>query len=333
VDRYSRHTVLPWFGASGQKRLQESSVLVIGCGGTGCCCSSFLARAGLGKLLIADPDIVSLTDLARQTLYREADVDEFRPKVNAARDSLAAANSETDIEVIPSEFSPENAASLTSRVDLIVDCSDNFGTRMLINDVCLKYSLPWVHGACTGTAGIVIPFSTVAAGCYRCVVGHIPGGGASSCVRAGILGPVAGFVGCIEAAEAIKMLIDPQYVHSKMIYFDSLSCTYETIDIRRREDCPACVRGDYEFLEGIPARREFMDCETATAHLALRAPSDLKEIRRRLSVRHEAEDVGGALRVVTPEAEFMLLADGTAIVRGAQDLGQARSLLDRLLES
>jgi len=332
LDRYARHVTLPWFGAEGAKKLQKSSVLVIGCGGTGCACSSFLVRAGLGTILLIDRDVVSLTDLHRQTLYEEADLDRLSMKVNSAMGALSRANHETEIEAIPAEFGPENAGALAERVDLVVDCSDNFETRMLINDACLRYSTPWVHGACTGTSGIVIPFPRGGKACYRCVVGHIPGGATPPGAAPGILGPVAGVTGALEAAEAIKMLVAPREVRPRIIYFDSLSYTYETIEVRRKENCPACVGGRYDFLSGGLSRRAFMDPESGTAHIPLSGPLDLEAIRKRLTPTYTIEDLGRALLIVTREAEVILLADGAAIVRGVGDPEQAGCLLDTLLE-
>jgi adenylyltransferase/sulfurtransferase len=222
----------------------------VGCGGTGSSCASFLARAGLGDLFIVDPDTIGLTDLHRQILYTESDVGHPSIKANTAKDALCRANHEPRIEALPVLFSHENAGSLVKKANLVVDCSDNFETRMLINDACLKFSVPWVHGACTGTAGLVIPFPQTAGACYRCVVDRIPGGSDSSGDKRGILGPLAGVVGCLEAAEALKLLVMPHGVRSKVIYFDSLSYTYETISVRRKKNCRACVDGVYEFLEG-----------------------------------------------------------------------------------
>jgi adenylyltransferase/sulfurtransferase len=204
----------------------------------------------MGKVLLVDPDVVGLTDLHRQTLYEESDLDPVSVKVDRAKEVLLRANHETEVEAISSEFTPANAGNLVERVDLIVDCSDNFETRMLINDACLKYSKPWIHGACTGTSGIVIPFARNGEACYRCVVDHIPGGATQPEAAPGILGPLAGMTGALEAAEAMKMLIAPGKIRIRIIHFDSLSYTYETIGVRRKKSCPACVEGRYEFLEG-----------------------------------------------------------------------------------
>jgi adenylyltransferase/sulfurtransferase len=288
-------------------------------------------RAGLGKILLVDPDVVSPTDLHRQILYEENDVDRLSIKVKRAGEALSRANHETVIEAIPAEFGPGNALALARQVDLVVDCSDNFETRMLINDVCLRQSTPWVHGACTGTSGIVIPFPRDAEACYRCVVDHIPGPSGSAGAP-GILGPVAGMTGSLEAAEALKMLVSPDKVRTRIVHFDALSYTYETITVRRRQNCPACVGGRYDYLEGGLMGRAYMESESGTAHIPLPGPLDLQAIRERLAATSEVEDLGQALRIVTREAEFILLANGAAVVRGAADAEEARSMLDSLLE-
>lgn len=254
MDRYIRHSVLPWFGTAGQEMLGRSSVLLVGCGGLGCVCSSFLARAGVGKLRIVDPDVVSLTDLHRQLLYIEDDVGKTRLKGLVAAERLTAANQETEVEPKAMGFDARSAADLIDGVDLLVDCTDNFETRMLINDVCLKHSMPWIHGACVGTSGIVIPFPGGETACYRCIVKQIPDpGSAPTCEEIGILGPVAGVTGCLEAAEAIKILVAPEHVRQRIIYFESVSYTFECLEAKRKPDCPACVGRDYEFLTGLPA--------------------------------------------------------------------------------
>jgi molybdopterin/thiamine biosynthesis adenylyltransferase len=331
LDRYARHEILPWFGSGGRKKLGRSSVLVVGCGGTGCVCSSFLVRAGLGRIVLLDRDVVSLTDLHRQVLYDEADLEHLAIKVDRARAVLSRANRETEIEAVPEEFSPANAGALTERADLVVDCSDNFETRMLINDACLKYSTPWVHGACAGTSGIVIPFPEAAGVCYRCVVDHIPAGAASGSAS-GILGPVAGMTGALEAAEAIKMLVAPREARTIIIYFDALSYTYESIKVRGRQDCPACVGGRYDFLEAAPAGRTFVDSESGTIRIHLSGPIDTKSLRERLAATTAVEDLGLALRIVKGEAEVVIFADGGAVIRGAGNPQEARRLLDALLE-
>lgn len=255
MDRYARHSVLPWFGPDGQQKLAGSSVLIVGCGGTGCACSAFLARAGVGAINICDPDTVKSTDLHRQLLFTEEDVKKGRSKPAAARERLAAANSTVSIEAVDSRFDSRSAAGLIEGIDLLLDCSDNFETRMLINDVCLKHSIPWVHGACVGTTGIVIPFPRRQTACYRCIVDHIPApGSVPTNEEAGILGPVAGITGSLDAAEAIRMLLEPEAATQRIVHFDTRSYLYESIEVRRKPGCPACVDRNFEYLSGRETR-------------------------------------------------------------------------------
>jgi molybdopterin/thiamine biosynthesis adenylyltransferase len=331
LDRHAREAVLPWFGAEGVRKLKASSVLVVGCGGTGCACSSFLVRAGLGRIVLVDGDVVNPTDLDRQILYHEPDIDRLSMKVKSAEAALSRANHETEIETIPAEFSSANAGALAGRVDLIVDCSDNFETRMLINDVCLKYSKPWVHGACTKTSGMIIPFPRDAGACYRCVVDRIPGTSTPAGEASGILGPVAGMTGSLEAAEAMKMLIVPDEVRTQIIHFDTRSYTYETIAVKRREGCPACVGRRFDFLASGPVLPVYMEPGSGTIRVHLQGPIDLMAVRDKLAETSEVEDLGQALRIATSEAEFILLSDGAAIVRGAADPERAKALVGSLL--
>ena len=247
MDRYARHLVLPWFGETGQDRLRSASVLVVGCGGTGCTCTAFLARSGIGHIRIADGDVVSLTDLHRQILFNEDDADAARSKVHVAAERLRL-GSESEVEAVATMLTRETAGALTAGVDLLVDCTDNFEARMLINEISIKDRLPWVHGACVSTMGLVIPFPRAGGACYRCVVDRIPSPQAARrCDEIGILGPVAGLVGCIEAAEAIKMLVAPENVEQRIIYIDTLSNTYETIAVTKKAGCPACGKKDSEY--------------------------------------------------------------------------------------
>jgi len=251
LDRYARHSVLPWFGSDGQHKLGRSSVLIVGCGGTGCACSAFLARSGVGTVRISDPDVVGFTDLHRQLLFEENDAEKGRPKADSAAGHLLAANSTVKIDALKERFDFSSAAGLIDGVDLLIDCSDNFDTRMLINEVCLQHSMPWIHGACVGSTGIVIPFPGGDTACYRCIVDHIPApGSVPTNEEAGILGPVAGITGSLEAAEAVKMLLKPEAVTQRIVHFDTWSYLFETIEVERKPDCPTCAGRRFERSPG-----------------------------------------------------------------------------------
>jgi molybdopterin/thiamine biosynthesis adenylyltransferase len=332
LDRYVRHSALPWFGPQGQEKLKASLVLVVGCGGLGCTCSSFLARAGVGRLRIVDGDIVSITDLHRQVLFNEADVVEMRLKAHVAADRLRQANPSAEIEPVVADFDPGSAEDLAADADLVVDCSDNFETRMLLNEVCRKHSAPWIHGACVGTIGIVIPFPAGAAACYRCVVDHVPAGtSAPSCEEVGILGPVAGIVGSIEAMEALKLLVSPDVISQKIIYLDGLASAWETIGVGSKHDCPVCSGGIYEYLNGVKPWRSREVCTGDTVRLDLGRPIDIGSVISDPPDSVELHDTDGILRLDTDTGSVLLFSDGRAIVRGVYGIPQARALVTSLL--
>jgi adenylyltransferase/sulfurtransferase len=333
VDRYIRHNVLSWFGPDGQRKLAGSLVVAVGCGGVGCTCSSFLARAGVGRLRIIDRDVVGITDLHRQILFDETDVAEVRLKTQVAAERLGEANSSVEVEPVFAELSPANAESLTGDADLVVDCTDNFETRMLLNDVCTRNSRPWIHAACMGTAGIVIPFPPAAAACYRCIVDHIPGAGPGQATsNPAILGPVAGAVGAIEAIEAIKMIVSPMHVCQKVIYFDSMSCTWETIEVKPKADCPVCGKGLYSYLDGSEVWSDSRVGGDDTVHLNVGVPIDLDAIRARPPEHTDVVDIGGPLRMKVEGKTVILFADGGAVIKGVTNAADARRLVEYLLQ-
>jgi len=331
LDRYLRQSVLPWIGQGGQDKLRKSAVLVVGCGGTGCACSSFLARAGIGHLRIVDQDVVGLTDLHRQVLFDQVHAMGLHFKVRVAARRLAEANPEIEIEPLVQEFNPGTAESLIGQMDVIADCSDNFETRLLLNEVADKHSKPWIHGACLGEVGIVIPFPQPEIACYRCLMDHIPNSkSVPGSEEVGILGPVAGMVGCLEAVEAIKMLVVPDRSVQKIILLDTLSCRFQTLDVKRKIDCPVCVQGSYELLNNY---REFeikRGYESGVIHINLGRQLDLERIKKDRASSFAMEDLGGILRIEGEGKAAVVFENGRAIVRGVADADQARDFLTGL---
>ncbi len=312
--------------------MSRSSVLIIGCGGVGCSCSAFLARAGVGRMRLVDADVVSLTDLHRQIHYYEEDTGGLHLKVVIAARRLRACNAEVEIEPIAAEFNPASATELIDGVDLVLDCSDNFATRMLINEVAVKYNLPWIHGACFSTSGMVIPFPDRDKACYRCVVGDAFARFAAQHEPLPILGPVAGVVGCLEAMEAIKLLVDPDPVDQRMIHFDGARNIWETVEVSKHAGCLTCGKGIFEFL-----------CGSATWHSSPRRPDGVIDLDLPESVDFEAvwerladeadETAKGALVIESEGTRFAIFRDGRVLVTGASDTTQAEEHLKRLLST
>ncbi len=332
MNKYIRHTVMPWFGPHGQSLLSRSLVLVVGCGGVGCACASMLARSGVGRLRIVERDVVGLTDIHRQILFDQADADAVNLKAPIASERLSRANPEVSVEPVLTEFRPDNADSLVADVDLIVDCSDEFQVRMLINEVCLKHSKPWVHAACTDTTGMVIPFPVGSPSCYACIVDHIPTA-YSTCEDVGILGPVAAAVGCIEAAETIRLIVGPGPSEQRIILFDVLSDTWETVKTRGKSGCQVCKGQRYRYLDGIEHWSDRKVCSDGIIRLRPGRPLDADSVRKSLPDSAEVSDVGGALRIAVGGRIAILFPDNVALMKGFADTRAAQDFLDGLIES
>jgi adenylyltransferase/sulfurtransferase len=205
-DRYSRQIRFAPFGADGQERLSQSTAVIVGCGALGTMQASLLARAGAGRIRLIDRDYVEESNLQRQVLYTEADAREAAPKAIAARNHALEANSEINIEAHVSDLNPENVEELLSDADVVLDATDNFETRYLINDYCIREGIPWIYGAAVGSYGITMPILPGESACFRCVYPEPPSGAQPTCETAGVLGPVTSAIGSLQAAEALKIL-------------------------------------------------------------------------------------------------------------------------------
>ncbi len=236
-------------GAEGQTRLMHGGVLVCGCGALGSVAAAMLVRAGVGRVRIVDRDFVETVNLQRQMLFDERDVAEQTPKAVAAAAKLRAVNSEVQVEGIVADVTPSNVEGLCEGIDLIVDGTDNFETRFLLNDVAVKRRIPWVYGGCLGAAGQTMTILPGQTACLRCLMHDCPPPGAMpTCDTAGILAPIVGVIASIEAAEAIKILSGhPEAISRSLMVVDLWDGCFRQVDVsslRDQVDCPTCKRGD-----------------------------------------------------------------------------------------
>mgnify|MGYP005811328131 CR=1 FL=1 len=241
--RYSRHVALPQLGPAGQRRIEQGSVLVVGLGGLGSVACLYLANAGVGHLVINDFDTVDATNLPRQILFRESDVGEFKTHATAAR--LKAANAATRVSVLNRRLDADEMRDAAKACDVVVDCSDNFQTRIGLNAACLAAGKPLVSGAAIRFEGQVAVFADAASGgpCYRCLYSDEDDNFAN-CAGQGIFAPVAGTVGTLVAGEALKLLVDIESgLRNRLWIHDGLGGVTRTVAIRKAPDCPACGRG------------------------------------------------------------------------------------------
>lgn len=264
IKRYSRHIILPQIGGKGQRKLLESSVLLVGAGGLGSPAALYLAAAGVGRLGIVDFDTVDLSNLQRQILHHVHDVG--RPKVVSAQETIRDIN--PDVQVVPyrTQLSSENILDIIKDYDVVLDGTDNFPTRYLINDACVMGGKPNVHGSIFLFEGQATTFMP-GEGCYRCLYPNPPPPGTvPSCAEAGVLGVLPGIVGTIQAIEAIKLVTGiGQPLVNRLLLFDALSMEFRTLKIRRDKDCPIC--GENPTIHQLIDYQEFCGLPTST-HMA-----------------------------------------------------------------
>lgn len=239
--RYKRHIMLPEIGEEGQKKLAESRVLVVGAGGLGSPVCLYLAAAGIGTIGIADFDTVDVSNLQRQVLYRESDVG--RPKAEAAAERLRERNSQLTVEIYPEGLTEENADAMVSRYDVVVDATDNFHTRYLLNDAVVRQRKPEVYGAICEYDGQVTVFSPEGP-CLRCLNPEQPAQGEGpNAADYGVLGVLPGMIGCIQAEEVIKLLLGfGEALIGRMLFLDTKTMTFDEMELRKNPRCPVCGR-------------------------------------------------------------------------------------------
>lgn len=240
--RYARQMILPEIGKDGQNRLSAANVLCVGAGGLGCPVLLYLAGAGVGHIGILDNDVVDETNLQRQTLYTTADIG--RPKVIAAQERLQAFNPKIKITPYPTRLTAENAAEILSPYDIIIDGSDNFATRFLVNDACVILKKPLVYGSVQKFEGQASVFDATRGPCYRCLFPELPGPGMGpSCAEAGVLGVMPGLIGMVQATETLKLILGKgDSLMGRLLVLDALSMHFRQIEISKDKDCPCCSK-------------------------------------------------------------------------------------------
>jgi molybdopterin/thiamine biosynthesis adenylyltransferase len=311
----------------GQERLSAATAVIVGCGALGTVQAALLARAGTGTIRLIDRDYVEESNLQRQMLYTEADAEEAMPKAEAARRHLLEANSSILIEAHVSDLNPENADELLRGAAVILDATDNFETRLLINDYAVRDSIPWIYGAAVGSYGIAMPVIPGDSACLRCIYPEPPGGSQPTCETAGVLGPLTNLIGSIQAMEAIKVLSGRcDAVRRKIFTADVWDGPIRETPMPPRDpDCPCCGRREFTYLEGRRAPVSLCGRNAVQIH-ELRRPLDLAALARQLEGLGVVRSNEFALRLTTGGYQITAFPDGRAIIKGTTDIGVARSL-------
>jgi molybdopterin/thiamine biosynthesis adenylyltransferase len=343
-ERFSRQIRFAPFGPEGQERLGAATAVIVGCGALGTIQASLLARAGAGTIHLIDRDYVEESNLQRQLLYTEADAREVLPKAEAARRHLLEANSGVRIEAHVSDLNPENADDLLSCAGVILDGTDNFETRYLINDYSVREGIPWIYGAAVGSYGIampVMPGATAtpqedASACFRCVYPEPPSGAQPTCETAGVLGPVTSLIGSLQAMEAIKILSGRGASVRRRIFTADLwhGPIRETGMPPRDPDCPCCGRRDFTWLNGRRAPVSLCGRNAVQIH-ERRRPLDLAALALQLeglgTIRSNEFALRFSIRINNLDHEVTVFPDGRAIIKGTTDIGVARGIYARYI--
>lgn len=337
-ERYSRQILFREIGREGQERLLDSCVLLVGCGALGAAHAEMLARAGVGTLRIVDRDFVEYTNLQRQTLFKEDDALERLPKAIAAKNRIAEINSEIEVEAIVADVNHSNVESLIDTCDLILDGSDNFQVRYLLNDACVKHAKIWIYGAAVSSYGTTMTIRPGVTPCLRCIFDVVPDAGSSpTCDTAGVIMPIIATVSAAQVAEALKILVgDVESLHGSLMQFDMWANDRQRIKLGDpNADCKCCGQRTFEFLDSETPEFSAVLCGRNAVQIAPPAATklDLEALADRLQFSVAVNMNEYLLRFTTGENEVTVFRDGRAIVKGTDDISIARSLYAKYIGS
>lgn len=338
LDRYVRQIRYPPIGTEGQQKIAASGALLCGCGALGSVLASTLVRAGVGMLRIVDRDFVETSNLQRQILFDEHDVTAHLPKAIAATDKLRRINSQVDIDPVVADVDHTNIVSLSRDVDILVDGTDNFETRFLLNDLAVREGLPWVYGGCIGADGqsmTILPGETP---CLTCLLKDAPPPGTTpTCDTAGILGPIVGLIASLQAIEVLKILSGHREAINRGLYvvqlWDNQIRQIDLGSLRDQVDCRTCKRHEFPWLEGRMGSHTAVLCGRNAVQLTSPGGAGLAltELAEKLRGVGQISCNPYLLRLDVDDYRITVFADGRAIIGGTEDIATARSVYARLI--
>jgi molybdopterin/thiamine biosynthesis adenylyltransferase len=332
VKRYAKQVLFKPLGEAGQGKLATSRVAVIGLGALGSVIANHLVRAGVGFVRLVDRDFVELDNLQRQVLYDEEDVRSALPKAVAAARRLSKINSEVALETRVADVSHATAEALTENVDLVLDGTDNFETRFVLNDACVKAGRPWIYGGCVGSYGMVMTVRPGEGPCFACLVGEKPAPGTSpTCDTAGVLNTAVAVVASLQATEALKLLVGAtSALAGGLQTLDLWTNQAQTVKVPRSTSCACCAERRFAHLAAAPSGTAVL-CGRNAVQITPAAPVqlDLAETERRLASVGAVRRNEYLLKVAVDGCELTLFPDARAIIQGTHDPARARSLYAR----
>lgn len=334
-EKYSRQVLFAGIGEEGQQRLLASSAVIVGCGAIGAAAAGLLVRAGVGRVRILDRDFVEPSNLQRQTLFDEDDALAALPKAVAAERKLRAINNSVGVEGLVADLNPRNAKELLTGFDLILDGTDNFETRFLINDYAVQSARPWIYAAAVASYGVTMTVRPGLSPCLACLLESSTNGHGldETCDTVGVLGPIVNLIASLEVAEALKLLAGrEQALHGRLISCDVWSGHFQSVRVSQNPVCRACARRDFSYLQG-QSQPHITLCGRDSVQIHERGRTlDLGALQARLAatvsdVRHNEF----LLCFRVEPYQMTVFADGRAILKGTKDPAVARSLYARYI--
>ena len=323
-------------GPKGQEHFGASSAVLVGCGAIGAAAAQLLVRAGIGRLRILDRDFVETSNLQRQSLFDESDAAEALPKALAAERKLHAINSDVQVQGLITDLSSRNAAELLAGFPLILDGTDNFETRFLINDFAVKSNTPWIYAAAVASYGVTMTIIPGQTPCLSCLMESANGAGLEeTCDTIGVLGSIVNLIASLEVTEAMKILAGrPDALHGRLLSSDVWSGRFQSIRAERNPACRACARKEFPYLEG-QAQPHITMCGRDSVQIHERGRAlDLQALEQRLAPTiNDVRQNGFLLRFRIPPYEMTVFTDGRAILKGTKDPAVARSLYAKYIGS
>jgi adenylyltransferase/sulfurtransferase len=336
TNRYFKQILLAEIGEEGQKRLIDSSAVVVGCGGLGTVITNSLVRSGVGRVTIVDRDFIELDNLARQVLFDEEDIKKGLPKAIAAAEKLRRINSGIAIEPVVADLTAENIERIIEGTDIVLDGTDNFESRFLINDACVKLGIPWIYGGVVATYGMsyaIIPGTTP---CLKCFINELPGpGSAPTCSTIGVLGTAVNMVASVEVTEALKILLGKQdALIKKLIYLDAWYGTWNVFELKKGSTrCPVCDDKQFAFLDQKKGTRLTSLCGQNAVQVSPPKATGIsfKDLASRLESSGEVSYNDYMIKFIARPYEFIIFSDGRTIIKGTADESTAKTLFSKYI--
>jgi adenylyltransferase/sulfurtransferase len=330
-ERYSRQILFSGIGEPGQRRLHDARAIIIGCGALGSAQAEALARAGVGHLRIIDRDFVEASNLQRQTMFTESDAADRLPKAIACANHIAAINSDIGTEPEIADVTHSNIERLIEDCQVVLDGTDNFATRYLINDACVKHDINWIYGAAVGSYGVTMTIRPRVTPCLRCVFEAAPpAASAPTCDTAGVIMPIISVVAAVQVSEALKLLTgQPEALHKSLMQFDVWRNEWRRISLSEPvSDCRTCAQGRFETLQADHRDFAAVLCGRNAVQISpsQTARIDLAALSQRLALAGEVKANDYLVRFRTGDYELTVFQDARSIIRGTDDIGTARSL-------